>query len=122
MRLQLDSDWLRSRWPEIFDYQEGVYLYLQAPPLTSVLSHQFKWLGSGGHPGPVKIAFPGDQEVVVAEGDQASATISLRPKAPRRLRIVDTNGVPPPGIAIDSFMFWSQSNHCAALAGTEPLG
>ena len=51
MRLQLDSDWLRSPWPEIFDYQEGVYLYLQAPPLTSVLSHQFKWLGSGGHPG-----------------------------------------------------------------------
>ena len=62
MRLQLDSDWLRSRWPEIFDYQEGVYLYLQAPPLTSVLSHQFKWLGSGGHPGPVKIAFPGRRQ------------------------------------------------------------
>ena len=121
MRLPLDSDWLRSRWPEMFDHQEGVYLYLQAPPLASVRSHQFKWLGSGGYPGPVKIAFPDDLEVVVAKGDQASATISLRQKAPRRLRIVDTDGVPLPGTAIDSFMFWSQSNHCAALASAEPL-
>lgn len=52
----------------------------------------------------------------------ASMTVVFRTRTPRRVRIVDPDGRPLPGTAINAFIFWSQSNHCAVLAGGEPLG
>lgn len=121
LSLTLDAEWLRSRWDR-FDDQEGVYLYLQAPPLAAVQSHRFRWLGAGEHAGAVTITFPRGNEVTVEEGMKASRTVVFRTRTPRRVRIVDPDGRPRPGTAINAFMFWSQSNHCAVLAGGEPLG
>jgi len=121
LSLKLDADWLRSRWSR-FDDQEGVYLYLQAPPLAAVQSHRFTWLGAGKHAGAVTIAFPRGQEAAVEEGMRASMTVVFRTRAARRVRIVDPDGRPRPGTPINAFMFWSQSNHCAVLAGGDPLG
>ena len=121
LSLALDADWLRSRWNR-FDDQEGVYLYLQAPPLAALQSHRFTWLGAGKHAGTVTIAFPRGQEVAVDEGVNASMTVVFRTTAPRRVRVAYPDGRPRPGMAINAFMFWSQSNHCAVLAGGEPLG
>ena len=120
LSLVLDPDWLRSRW-YLFDDQEGVYLYLQAPPLATIQSDRFKWLGAEDA-GSVTIAFPRGQEVVVEEGTKASTTLAFRSRTARRVRIVDPDGRPRPGTAIDAHMFWSQSNHCAVLVGGEPLG
>ena len=121
MTLSMDSDWLRSRWPRRFDDQEGVYLYLQAPPFASIRSERFKWLGAGGNPGPVTIAFPSGMEVVVEPGTGTTATIMFRPKATRRVRIVDPSGSPRTGMAVNASMFWSQSNHCGSLTGGHEL-
>ncbi|MYJ75980.1 MAG: hypothetical protein F4089_13205, partial [Gammaproteobacteria bacterium] len=121
LSLTLDGDWLRSRWSR-FDDQEGVYLYLQAPPLAAIQSHRFTWLGAAGHAGAVTIAFPRGQEIAVDEGMNATMTVVFRTTARRRVRVVDPDGRPRPGTAINAFMFWSQSNHCAVLAGGEPLG
>ena len=121
LSLALDADWLRSRWDR-FDDQEGVYLYLQAPPLAAVQSRRFRWLGAGEHGGAVTIAFPRGPEVAVEEGMNASTTVVFRTRSVRRVRIVDPDGRPRPRTAINAFMFWSQSNHCGALAGVEPLG
>ena len=60
--------------------------------------------------------------MVVEEGDKASMTLAFRPRITRRVRIVDPEGTPIPGAAIEVSMFWSSSNHCGVLAGSEPLG
>lgn len=121
LSLDLDPDWLRSRWPG-FDHQMGVYLYLQAPPFVAIRSHPFIWPGVDQDAAAVTIAFPRSQQAVVAIGTEASMTLAFRTGTVRRVRIVDPQGAPRPGIAIDAFMFWSQSNRCAVLAGGEPLG
>lgn len=121
LSLALEPDWLRSRW-ERFDDQEGVYLYLQAPPLAAIQSHRFRWLGAADDADSVTITFPRGQEVVVEEGEKASTTLVFRSRMTRRVRIVDPDGRPRSGIAIDAHMFWSQYNRCAVLAGGEPLG
>lgn len=121
LRLVLDRDWLRSRWDR-FDDQEGVYLYLQAPPLAAIQSHRFRWLGVADDANGVTITFPRGQEVVVDEGKKASTTVVFRSRITRRVRIVDPDGRPRPGVAIDAHVYWSQYNHCAALSGGEPLG
>ena len=95
LRVVLDRDWLRSRW-DWFDDQEGVYLYLQAPPLAAIQSDRFKWLGVEDA-GSVTIAFPRGQEVVVEEGTKASTTLAFRSRTARRVRIVDPDGRPRPG-------------------------
>ena len=123
MTLAMDAEWLRSRWPTYFDHQEGVYVYLQAPPLVSIRSERFKWLGAGGNPGPVTVSFPSGAEAVVEQGSMARETVVFRPKATRRVRIVDPSGSPRTGMAVNASMFWSQSNHCGSLTGGhEPLG
>lgn len=121
LRLVLDRDWLRSRWDR-FDDQAGVYLYLQAPPLAAIQSHRFRWLGVADDADSVTITFPRHEAVVVEAGKKATTTLLFRSRITRRVRIVDPAGQPRPGIAIDAHMFWSQYNHCAVLAGGEPLG
>lgn len=119
----LEPDWLRSRWPR-FDDQFGVYLYIQAPPLAAIRSHQFRWPGSGvaDDKDTTLIAFPGDQSVAVRESTDASLTLTLRPRVERRVRLVDPDGTPLVGGKIDVSMFWSMSNHCGYLSGADPLG
>ena len=89
--------------------------------MAAIQSDRFKWLGVEDA-GSVTIAFPRGQQVVVEEGTKASTTLAFRSRTERRVRIVDPDGRPRPGTAIDAHMFWSQSNHCAVLAGGEPLG
>ena len=122
LRLVLEPDWLRTRWPGRFDDQEGVYLYLEAPPLAAIRSYRFPWPGAKGDAGTTVIAFPRNQVAVVERGAKAQRTVVFRAKTVRRVRLVDTDGVPRPGAVIDACMFWSRSNHCGVLAGCDPLG
>lgn len=121
--LDLEPDWLRSRWPhQRFDDQDGVYLYLQAPPLAAIRSHQFRWPGAWGYQGTTTIGFPGGRHVTVEAGTEADMTLAFRPRITRRVRIVDPEGAPIAGVEIGVSMFWSARNHCAFLDGREPLG
>lgn len=95
MRLPMDADWLRSRLPLWFDYQEGVYLYLQAPPLASIRSERFKWLGAGANPGPVTIGFPNGVEVVVEDASETQVVVRRYPTHPLEMR-VSRAGSPQP--------------------------
>ncbi len=120
LRLELEANWLSSRWGRLRD-QFGVHIYLQAPPLAAIRSERFLW-PTEGDSGPSTIIFPNGQRIVVPSG--ADATMSLRFRQPtvRRVRIVAPDGQPIPGLAFEASMFWSQSNHCGVLAGAEPLG
>ncbi len=118
----LDPDWLRSRWPARFNDLIGAYLYLQAPPFVAIRSERFQWPGVDPEAGAVTIGFPTGRSAVVDVGSEAKMTLAFRTGSVRRVRIVDTQGAPLSGIAIDAYMFWSQSNRCAVLTGGEPLG
>ena len=129
LQINLDPNWLRPRmgnryekfdWLDHLDY---VFVYLQADPFASIRSNAFQWIGDRvNHPGPVRVAFPGGETVIVEKGETIRATITFRKKDVKHVRFVDPEGRPFPGIHVDAYMYWSAQNHCGALSGSEPLG
>ena len=130
LEIDFDPEWLRPRmkWREGKKYDwikhlEDVFLYLQSDTFADIRSEGFRWIGGRENDhGPVKISFPGGEEVVIEKGTEATATITFRKKSTQRIRIVDTKGAPLSSINVDAFMFWSHSNHCGGLGGAEPKG
>ena len=129
LQVILDPEWLRPRMGERsqkfdwLDHLDYVFLYLQADPYAPIRSHAFQWIDDRvNHPGPVRIAFPGGETVIVEKGETIRATIAFRKNDVKHVRLVDPEGWPFPGIQVNAFMYWSSQNHCAALSGSEPLG
>ena len=130
LQVNLDPEWLRPRMEshesykrDWFESLESAYLYIQANPFASIQTLPFRWLGdSRGFSGPVKISFPGGEEAIVEKGTVGSATITLREKVQRRIRIVDPNGKPMQGVGLHANVNWSTRNHCGALVKLDSLG
>ena len=136
LSLELEPEWLRSRWPPGWPsppggrplaFRVGAHLYLQAPPLAAIQSDRFQW--PGGVPGDsvdpdrrTTITFPRGQEAVVPQGQHVRMTLVFRPRAPRRVRFVDPRGRPWSDFRFHTSMFWSDDNHCAVVTGSESLG
>jgi hypothetical protein len=131
LRMDLSPAWLRSRWPERFADMEKIYIYVQAAGYTSIRSEPFLWLGShgvgphgeqyGGRVAETNIDFLKGRSVTVHEKEKAELDIVLRRPVERRLRFLTISGEPMANLKIDASMFWSESNHCGALAGADPL-
>lgn len=124
--LQLDESWLRPQWPR-FQGMDKVYLFLQAEDYVPIRSEAFLWIGAHGPPhgprvGSTVIAFPGGRNVTLKEGDALELTLAFRKPKKRFLRFIDDKGEPVPGVEIESYMFWSRSNHCGRLTGGDLLG
>lgn len=125
--LPLDTEWLRSRWPERFQDMSAVYLYFKADGYTAIRSEKFLWIGSHGPPfGPrvneAEITFIGRKPVIVTEGQSAEIEVVFRRPKERFLRLIDDEGKPVPGVKISSYMYWSDENHCGGLSGADPIG
>jgi hypothetical protein len=124
--LLLDPEWLRSRWPDPFQEQEKVYLYLQAPGYVAMRSDSFLWLGAHGDPfgdmvESVKLSFPGGRRATLQPGDNALLEVIFRKPVPRYLRILDDDRNLISGVRVSSYMFWSRSNHCGVPSGADRL-
>lgn len=127
LTVKLDEAWLRSRWPERFSDMMKAYLYFQADGYAAVRSDPFLWLGSHGPPfGPpvtvCEIKFPRGKKITLRERDSAEMELVMRKPRPKTIRLVDDDGNPAVGIPVNSYMFWSDSNHCGHLSGADLLG
>ncbi len=117
----LSNGWLKQQWPERYRDVANAFVYVHATGHASALSRPFEYAEPAVQPADtVRVAFSNVRAAVAGTGEGV-LTLVLPPAGLRTLTFVDDAGKPAAGVLVQANMFWSDSNHCGALAGADSL-
>jgi hypothetical protein len=115
--VHLDLDATRPNFADHMSDTRGV-VYVKADGYAPITSQAFAWPGKNT---ASVINFRNSQLVLVAKGNTARLSVTMRRPIPRRIRLVDESGRAVAGIRLEAGAYWRSPNHCGFLAGRDVL-
>jgi hypothetical protein len=115
--LRLDLEATRPEFADRFT-DEKAFIYIKAAGYPPLMSEAFTWPAPNV---PTVIDFRNGRRAVIAQGEHAKLTVSLRASVPRRIRLVDNSGRTVSGTKVETAAYWNAPNHCGFLNGRDVL-
>jgi hypothetical protein len=125
--LSLDEDVARKTWIKDDSlWIRNYFIYLEADGYVPVRSKGMSFIGatqesSGELVDEVVVEFHNGPRVTIPKGETRKVELTLREPQGRYLLFVDDNHNPVSDVKVRSYMFWSNSNHCAYPQGANFL-
>lgn len=94
-------------------------VYIEAEGYAPLESKAMQFFGSEvyNETERVVVDFPNNPALELAEGETQTIDLVVRKPVTRTLHFVDDAGLPVTGVEVDSYLFWSNDNHCGAPSG-----